>query len=102
MDEEPGLKPKQFKKDDPRIKIPSGKTTPSHDHLIVSKEPVETPQYGQPKYGQAYEHDRKDALHATERTSAGLAPKLPTRERKTRVDEPIERDFDVQLKQNLC
>ena len=49
IDDTPKLKPKQFAKDDPRLKaIPTEKATAAHDHLIVDKEPVEMdkPQYG--------------------------------------------------------
>ena len=38
--EAPMLKPKVPRKDDPRLKIPQGKATAAHDHLIVSKEPI--------------------------------------------------------------
>ena len=71
----PKLKPKEPKKDDPRLKIPKGKATAAHDHAIVPKEPVPTAEH-KPIYGQAYEHDRKSAIKG-ERQSAGLAPKQP-------------------------
>ena len=79
-DEAPKLKPKQFGKDDPRIDIPTEKSVPAHDHLIVAKEPVET---HKPEYGKAYEMDRKKAIRG-DKESIGLAPKLPppTQERK--------------------
>lgn len=67
------LKPKQPQADDPRLKIPQGKATAEHDHLIVPKEPEEVPEHG-PRYGEAYEHDRKEALRGS-KESAGLAPK---------------------------
>ena len=45
---------KEPTKDDPRLQIPEGKASPIHDHLIVEKEPVASPDH-KPKYGQAYE-----------------------------------------------
>lgn len=64
------LKPKEPNADDPRLKIPQGKTTAAHDHPIMSKEPVEAEELA-PRYGEAYEHDRKEALRGT-KESAGL------------------------------
>ena len=58
--------------------IPQGKTTAQHDHPILSKEPVPSPEHS-PRYGEAYEHQRKEALHGS-KASAGLAPKQPYRE----------------------
>ena len=75
------LKPKEFEKDDPRLHIPKGKSSPLHDHLIVPKEPEPSPEHT-PKYGKAYEHERKEAVKGS-RDSAGLSPKLPTGERRT-------------------
>lgn len=80
----PKLKPKEPAKDDPRLKIPKGKTAAAHDHLIVPKEPVED---DGPRYGQAYEHERKQAIHG-QGESAGLAPKHPTKERRTQMPHP--------------
>lgn len=77
----PNLKLKEPAKDDPRLNIPTGKTAAAHDHLIVPKEPVE--EEG-PSYGQAYEHDRKQAIRG-QSESAGLAPKHPTKERRTQM-----------------
>lgn len=76
------LTPKTPEKDDPRLKIPSGKSTASHDHVIVPKEPVPTDEH-RPRYGQAYEHDRKEAMRGSGE-SAGLAPKQPIKERINR------------------
>ena len=73
------LKPKQPKADDPRLVIPQGKSTAAHDHLIVEKETVPSPEHG-PRYGEAYEYDRKEALRGN-KESAGLAPKQPIDER---------------------
>ena len=50
----PSLTVKEPTKDDPRLQIPEGKASPIHDHLIVEKEPVASPDH-KPKYGQAYE-----------------------------------------------
>ena len=75
------LKPKTPEKDDPRLKIPAGKSTASHDHVIVPKEPVASEEH-KPRYGQAYEHDRKQALRGSGQ-SAGLAPKQPISERRS-------------------
>ena len=72
--EEPGLKPKKFNKDDPRFNIPTEKSTPAHDHLIVSKDAVEM---DTPQYGKAYERDRKESLRGGSE-SIGLAPMMPT------------------------
>ena len=36
------LAPKVPKKDDPRINIPQGRATETHDHIIVDKDPVKT------------------------------------------------------------
>jgi len=84
------LKPVEPKKDDPRLMIPQGKTAALHDHIIVPKEPI----ISEPIYGQAYEHDRKEALHGPV-PSPGLAPKVPIKERKTLVPtvhpEPVSR-----------
>lgn len=77
------LTPKTPEKDDPRLKIPQGKTTAAHDHEIVPKEPVPSPEH-RPHYGQAYEHERKEAMRG-ESQSAGLSPKQPTKERRTQV-----------------
>lgn len=70
------LKPKVPMADDPRLVIPKGKATAEHDHPIMSKEPVVNPEHA-PLYGEAYEHDRKEALHSGTKESAGLAPKQP-------------------------
>lgn len=77
----PKFKPIEPAHDDPRLKIPKGKTAAAHDHLIVPKEPIE--EEG-PKYGQSYEHERKQAIRGTGE-SAGLAPKQPTKERRTQM-----------------
>ena len=69
------LKPKEPMADDPRLVIPQGKSTAAHDHPIMSKEPVPSEEHS-PRYGEAYEHQRKEALHGS-KESAGLAPKLP-------------------------
>ena len=79
------LKLKEFEKDDPRLHIPKGKASPLHDHLIVPKEPEASPDHT-PKYGKAYEHERKEAVRGS-RDSAGLSPKLPTSERKTQFTQ---------------
>lgn len=85
IDEEPltngKLTPIQPNKDDPRLNIPKGPTTPMHDHPIVSKDTQITPEQ-KASYGQAYEHGRKEALYGDTKESVGLAPKLPTGERK--------------------
>ena len=49
----------------------------------MPKEPVISAEDA-PRYGMSYEHDRKEALHGSG-PSAGLAPKVPTRERKTQI-----------------
>ena len=67
------LTPKTPEKDDPRLKIPQGKAQPTHDHVIVPKEPVPTAEH-KPAYGQAYEHEKKKALKG-DKESIGLAPK---------------------------
>ena len=80
------LTPKTPEKDDPRLKIPQGKSTAAHDHEIVPKEPIPSPEH-RPHYGKAYEHERKQALKGDSQ-SAGLAPKQPTKERRTQVVPP--------------
>ena len=45
----------------------------------MSKEPVPSPEHA-PRYGEAYEHDRKEAMRGS-KESAGLAPKQPVGER---------------------
>lgn len=83
-----GLHPKEPSHDDPRLKIPKGKASAAHDHVVVPKEPEDWEDSDDsPKYGQAYEHDRKQAIRG-ERESAGLAPKQPTKERRTQVPHP--------------
>ena len=77
------LKPKEPEKDDPRLRIPKGKSSPLHDHLIVPKEPEPSPEHI-PTYGKAYEHERKEAVRGS-KESAGLSPKLPTEERRTPI-----------------
>lgn len=52
------LKPKEFSKDDPRFKQPKK----AADHKIVPKEPIQDEDEEGPKYGQAYEHERKQAI----------------------------------------
>lgn len=59
---ETGLKPKQPAKDDPRLRIPKTKATPAHDPRRV--DPAETEE-NVPKYGQAFEHDRKEAIRGS-------------------------------------
>ena len=73
------LTPKTPAKDDPRLQIPKGKSEAIHDHMIVPKDAVPSPEH-RPRYGEAYEHERKGALHGTGE-SAGLAAKIPTGER---------------------
>ena len=74
--EHASLKPKVPMADDPRLVIPQGKATAEHDHPIMSKEPVVNPEHV-PHYGEAYEHDRKEAIQGGSKESAGLAPKQP-------------------------
>lgn len=62
--ESKGLTPKTPEKDDPRLKIPAGKSTASHDHVIVPKDPIPSEEH-RPRYGQAYEHERKQAIRGT-------------------------------------
>ena len=71
-EEGPKLKLKEPSHDDPRLQIPKGKTAAAHDHVIVPKDEVE--EDGGPKYGQSYEHERKEAVRGVGE-SAGLAPK---------------------------
>ena len=47
----------------------------------MEKEPVASPDH-KPKYGQAYEHDAKEAKRP-KKESAGLTPKHPIDERKS-------------------
>jgi len=82
------LAPKKPNLDDPRIKIPKGKATEEHDHVIVPKEPVPTAEHKE-QYGHAYENQRKEAMKGN-RTSAGLAPKLPEDQAPIKLHKAIE------------
>lgn len=92
------LKAKQPKHDDPRLQIPKTAPKKSDPFKLPSKpKPAEEPAEPQaepprkskkkPTYGRAYEHERKGALKGRGE-SAGLAPKLPTSERRTATYVP--------------
>ena len=54
------LAPKKPNLDDPRLRIPQGKASEEHDHLLVDKDPVPTAEHKE-QYGLSYEDETKKA-----------------------------------------